>query len=81
MKLKYFFSILLAAAVSLSVLPVEAWSQSSASDNNAVVRFDLNLKRLRQNPLVGNSGADQMLQQMGNGSPLGQVDLKKIERV
>ena len=81
MKLKYFFSILFAAAASLSILPVEAWSQSSASDNNAVVRFDFNLKRLRQNPLVGNSGAEQMLEQLGSSTDLSQVDLKKVERV
>ncbi|MCH2181852.1 MAG: hypothetical protein MK108_07595 [Mariniblastus sp.] len=81
MKLKYLFCMFLAATVSLSTLPVEAWSQSSASDNNAVVRFDFNLKRLRQNPLVGNAGADQMLQQMLPPQQATAIDLKKIERI
>ncbi len=80
MKLKCLSSLLLCGAMSLSILPIEAWSQSSASDNDAIVRFDFNLKRMRENALVANAGADQMLQQV---LPPGQadIDIKKIDRV
>ena len=80
MKLKCLSSLLLCGAMSLSILPIEAWSQTSASDNDAIVRFDFNLKRMRENALVANAGADQMLQQV---LPPGQadIDIKKIDRV
>ncbi len=82
MKLKCLSSLLLCGAMSLSILPIEAWSQSSASDNDAIVRFDFNLKRMRENALVANSGADQMLQQvLPPGQESSNIDIKKIDRV